>query len=313
MNSLSTFIRYYLLIGISLIILFSSTVYKGAEPLKTTYVEFPKIDTKPTVDSQKTTNTASVEHSDIELEVANVEMKTYVFNAEKNNNTANFKQADFWTTLHSVESKQGKLLYRPSNKNKNCDSTSSPCGHHQLSLQALKDISCTTKQCKRDREDFQKSLAMSKQLQALNDKRLKKAGYTNLPEYQKYLIHQQGASGLKRIIASSKGNKLLSKKLKRNMAGNSPYSYRTLRKMGSKLAAKKFLQYWEKKWQKEKALIGGAQYKPEIIVAENSTKIKPSTKLGKKSATINVTKEDPTIIVPLFNEHELQIALNIKI
>ena len=69
---------------------------------------------------------------------------------------------NFWTTLHSVESKQGRLLYRPSNKSRHCKTTSSPCGHHQLSLLALKDISCTTKQCMNDRENFEKSLAMSK-------------------------------------------------------------------------------------------------------------------------------------------------------
>ena len=296
----------------SLIIPFASTIYKDADDktLKISYVESPIFDIKPPVDSNELIKPASIEYADIESEIANVEAKTYLFNTEQDETSIVFEKPDFWTTLYSVESKQGKLLYRPSNKSRNCDTTSAPCGHHQLSLQALKDISCTTTQCKRDREDYQKSLAMSKKLQAINNKRLKKAGYTDLPEYQKYLIHQQGASGLKRIIASSKGSKLLSRNLKKNMAGNSPYSYRALRKMGSKLAAKKFLQHWEEKWQKEKVLIGNVQHKPEIVATIQSTNIKQSMKTVAKTSVI---KEDPTIIVPLFNDHELQIALNIKI
>ncbi|MCF6188931.1 MAG: hypothetical protein L3J51_00465 [Cocleimonas sp.] len=331
MNSFSTFIRYYILIGLSLIIPFASTIHKNVdnEILKITYVESPIFNIKPPVDSKKP---VGIEHTDIEFEVANIEAKSYLFNTAQDDATVIFKKPDFWTTLYSVETKQGKLLYRPSNKNRNCDTTSAPCGHHQLSLQALKDISCFTKQCKRDRENFQKSLAMSKQLQAINDKRLKKAGYTDLPEYQRYLIHQQGASGLKKIIASSKGSKLLSRNLKKNMAGNSPYSYRTLRKMGSKLAAKKFLQHWEEKWQKEKVLIGDVQGKLEsvatVVKPRNTMKlarvVKPVSKKSKtkarKKLDINTSmakitsfKEDSTIIVPLFNNYELQIALNIKI
>ncbi len=317
MNSFSTFIiRYYLLIGVSLIIPFASIIHKDTDNkiLKITYVELPIFDNKPPVDSKELIKPASVEYTDVEIEVANVEAKTYLFNTELDDINTVFRKPDFWTTLYSVESKQGKLLYRPSNKNRNCDTTSAPCGHHQLSLQALKDISCLTKQCKRDRENYQKSLAMSKQLQAINDKRLKKAGYTDLPEYQKYLIHQQGASGLKRIIASSKGSKLLSRNLKKNMAGNSPYSYRTLRKMGSKLAAKKFLKHWEKKWQKEKVLIGNVQHKPEVVATIQSTNTKPNIKLSTKTVVkTSVIKGNSTIKVPLFNDNELQIALNIKI
>ncbi len=307
MNSLSTFIRYYLLVGIFLLMPISSTVYKSTEALNTVQVKPPALNTQP----------MSAEYTDNEFEVATVEMNTYLFNTEQDDNSV-VRGADFWTTLHSIESKQGRLLYRPSNKKRNCDTTSSPCGHHQLSLQALVDIKCSSKQCKRDRENFQKSLSMSKKLQAINDKRLKKAGYSNLPEYQQYLIHQQGASGLKTIIASSKGNKLLSRNLRKNMAGNSPYSYRTLRKMGSKLAAKTFLQHWEIKWQKEKVIIGDIQGKTEVIVAMQSTNIKAKSELSipsvKQEVTKkSVTKEDSTIIVPLFNDYELQIALNIKI
>jgi len=187
-------------------------------------------------------------------------------------------EPDYWTTLYSVETKQGLLLYRPKNKVKNCTVTSSPCGHHQLSVQALKDIGCKTTQCKKDREDFEKSLVMSKQLQALNDKRLKKAGITNLPEYQQYLVHQQGASGLKKLIAAHRGQKKLSKRMKKNMANNSPFSYKKLRKLSSKQAANKFMQHWKQKWEDEKDLI----------------------KVSLKT-------------IPIFDEHELNIALNLNL
>lgn len=188
--------------------------------------------------------------------------------------------ADYWETLYSVESKQGLLLYRPSNKSKSCATAKGPCGHHQLTAQALRDIKCVKQQCKKDRENYKKSLAMSKKLDEINNKRMLKTGYKNLPEYQKYLIHQQGASGISTILAASDGKKLLSKRIKRNMANNSPYSYKSLRKMGSKLAAEQFMKYWQSKWDDEKKML---------------------------SLTQN------TSTPPLLTEYELQVALNIKL
>ncbi len=233
-------------------------------------------------------NSFSPEIKHFEISTLDIELEStsnFLFNAKEGKNlAASQKTPGYWKTLHSIESKQGKLLYRPRNKNKNCNNTSSPCGHHQLSVQALKDIKCKTKQCKKDRENFSKSLAMSKKLQNINERRLLKSGYKNLPEYQKYLIHQQGASGLKTILASSKGTKLLSRNLKRNMAGNSPYSYRTLRRMGSKLAAKKFLKHWESKWQSEKKLIIATQPKKQA-----KSLIDDETTLA--IATVDISKE----------------------
>ncbi len=162
---------------------------------------------------------------------------------------------EYWTIVHSIESKQGKRLFRPKNRAKNCTKTEGPCGHHQLNLQALKDIGCNSLQCRTDREDYKKSLAMSIKLHDLNHKRISKNGYQKLNEYQSYLIHQQGASGARIIFDASIGKKLISKKIRKNMANNSPFSSRQLQRMGSKLAANKFLQYWEKKWQKEINLI----------------------------------------------------------
>ncbi len=229
-----------------------------------------------------TLNTTDNQEIDIESEISYAQRITV-----PENNIPTHIEPDYWTTLHSIESKQGKLLYRPSNHRKNCKTTASPCGHHQLSLQALKDISCSSNICMNDRENFTKSLAMSKQLQTINTRRLVKAGYTDLPDYQKYLIHQQGAAGLKVILSVSQGNKVLSQQIQNNMARNSPFSYKKLKILGSKLAATKFLQHWEKKWQNEKSL----------VITSN---------------TPNKQTED-IVELPLFNAYELQIALNLKI
>ena len=142
-------------------------------------------------------------------------------------------------------------------------------------------------QCRKDRLNYKKSLELSKQLLALNEKRLKKNGLTNLQGYQKYLIHQQGATGIKHIIAATNGNKVLSKRTKKNMANNSPYSYKQYKQMGSKQAAKKFMKHWESKWIKEKRLILASAKK------SNNGFIKTSA-------------------VRTLNENDLQLALNTK-
>jgi len=281
MESLFTFIKIYMLFAIMFLIPATSSI--------------ASINSQVDIDE----NSHTISNSDFRLEASLVNKETdieteysyFQFTPKTDEEIAQIKP-DFWTTLHSIESKQGRLLYRPSNKSRNCKTTSSPCGHHQLSLQALKDISCVSKQCMNDRENFTKSLVMSKQLQIINDKRLKKAGYTNLPEYQKYLIHQQGATGLKIILAASQGEKLLSRNMKKNMAGNSPYSYKKLRNFGSKLAAKKFLKHWEEKWENEK----------DIVIAAN---------IPIKTVQIAI-KPAPELSLPLFNEYELQIALNLE-
>lgn len=173
------------------------------------------------------------------------------------NKKVTFKNAasNYWKTVYAVESRQGLLLYRPGNKSKNCNRTRGACGHHQLTVDALKDIGCKSAQCKIDREDYSKSLKMSKKLLKLNEKRLLANGYGKLPEYQRYLIHQQGAAGIKAIIKASRGTRILSNKIKRNMANNSPYSYRKLKNMGSKDAANLFMRFWKNKWEKEKRLV----------------------------------------------------------
>ena len=208
----------------------------------------------------------------------------------KNTTNTNIINVDYWQTVYSIESKQGKLLYRPRNKSRSCAFTTSPCGHHQLTVQALKDIGCTSIQCRKDRLNFAKSLEMSKKLLALNEKRLKKSGYTKLDDYQRYLIHQQGASGIKTILAATKGEKLLNKSIKKNMANNSPYSYKQLKRMGSKLAAKKFMLHWQQKWEKEKRLVAGIS---SIQTALNDVEINP-------------------LVIPTLSDNEIQLALNYK-
>ena len=303
MKSFSTFIKYYSIICASLLIPLTSLTQVPSVAL----IDFDENTYSASNFDFKFQNSPSLSVTqknitDNDTEKATMDRRYFYFPDKSNDESyATFTTTDFWTTLHSIESKQGRLLYRPSNKSRNCHTTSSPCGHHQLSLQALKDISCTSQQCKSDREDYEKSLAMSKQLEAINNKRLKKAGFIDLPEYQQYLIHQQGATGFKIILGASQGTKLLSRNMKKNMAGNSPYSYRKLRRFGSKLAAEKFLKHWEQKWQNEKKLIIAYQGK---LLASNDA--------GGKNSTSVLTTDNATEL-PLFNDHQLQIALNIKI
>jgi len=174
----------------------------------------------------------------------------------------------YWEIVHSIESKQGEMLYRPRNKERSCVKTSAPCGHYQISAQALKDIGCTSAQCKMDRENLETSLTMSKKLENKNLQRLMKKGYSHLPDYQKYLIHQQGATGIAHILDAQKSHYELSNKLLKNMANNSSYSYQRLKYMGSKLAAQHFLSYWENKWNSEIDMIFDKQLKQQMAIRE---------------------------------------------
>jgi hypothetical protein len=163
--------------------------------------------------------------------------------------TRKTQKKPYWDTVYALESSAGKRLYRPSNKSRSCKWTNTPCGHHQLSIVALKDIGCTSLKCRSARADYKKSLAMSKKLEKINAKRLKKFGFDNLPDYQKYLVHQQGSAGIKIILKALKGKKTLSKNMLKMMANNSPYSYKHLRRQGSRGAARKFLRFWKEKWK----------------------------------------------------------------
>ena len=202
--------------------------------------------------------------------------KLVVLDLPKSNNISSHANEDrivlispkYWEIVHSIESKQGEMLYRPRNKEKSCVKTSSPCGHYQISAQALEDIGCTSAQCKMDRENPETSLTMSKKLEQKNLQRLAKKGYSHLPDYQKYLIHQQGATGIALILDAQEGRYELGKKLLKNMANNSSYSYKRLKNMGSKLAAHQFLSYWGNKWSSEIDLIFAKQLKQQMAIRE---------------------------------------------
>jgi len=174
----------------------------------------------------------------------------------------------YWDIVHSIESKQGKRLYRPRNEEKSCENTNAPCGHFQISAQALKDIGCNTNQCKIDRKNLKQSLSMSKALEKINLGRLANKGYSHLPDFQKYLIHQQGASGIQMILDANAGKATLDKRSIKNMANNSSFSYKSLKNYGSQIAANKFLNYWERKWEAEIELIFANQYKEQLAIRE---------------------------------------------
>ncbi len=166
----------------------------------------------------------------------------------KTDNKKTDTKTTYWNKLHFIESSSGKKLYRKRNKARSCKWTTNPCGHHQLSVKALKDIGCTSLKCRSSRENYKNSLSMSKKLADINAKRMQKKGYKTLPDYQRYLVHQQGAYGLGKILDASKGKKSLSKKTLRYMANNSPFSYKILKRSGSRGAARKFLSFWKEKW-----------------------------------------------------------------
>ena len=94
---------------------------------------------------------------------------------------------------------------------------------------------------------YSEALRQAKAYKAITDR----YGCKYLKGYQSYLAHNQGCSGIKKIIASSVDKKrhVLPHKIIRNMANNSPYSYKALNKSGG---ASKFLKHWDIKWRNTK-------------------------------------------------------------
>ena len=223
-----------------------------------------KVAKKSTTSTPKIIKTVSIEHTEIQKKIIahhikctdekqSVVIKEIKVTKEKpsiasNSKTNKESKTTYWSKLHFIESSAGKKLYRKRNKARSCKWTTTPCGHHQLSVTALKDIGCTSLKCRLARENYKKSLAMSQKLAKINAVRMQKKGYKTLPDYQRYLVHQQGAYGLGKILDAKKGKKNLSKKTLLYMANNSPFSYKTLRRAGSKGAARKFLSFWKEKW-----------------------------------------------------------------
>ena len=157
---------------------------------------------------------------------------------------------NYWAIVHEIESKSGANLIRKVDRAKgttNCRYSSSPIGHFQLSKDALKDIGQWNKSGRAKRCNYSASLEQAKAYKVITDG----YGCSHLKGYQSYLIHQEGCSGIKKIIKAKNVRKYkLPKQIIRNMANNSPYSIKTLRKTGG---AKKFLKYWERKWDETRA------------------------------------------------------------
>jgi hypothetical protein len=147
----------------------------------------------------------------------------------------------FWDKMHQIESLGGMLKYQGDDKD--CKTTRRYCGHFQIGYEALKDINCTSAQCKADRDDYDKSLAMAKQI-------LKKklARFEVAENWLKYTLYQQGANGLKEVHRAAKGQVKLSKAALKRLARNSMYTVRELKMLGSKKAAKSYLNEWKKRW-----------------------------------------------------------------
>lgn len=202
------------------------------------------------ISSKKTVNTNKQANAEISSsnKSSSEDNKTAKLTKKKVKPSDKKQKKTYWDTVYALESSAGKRLYRPSNKSRSCKWTRTPCGHHQLSIIALKDIGCTSLKCRSARSDYKKSLKMSQKLEKLNAKRLKKFGFNHLPDYQKYLVHQQGSTGIGIILKALKGKKKLSKNMLKMMANNSPYSYKHLRRQGSRGAARKFLRFWKNKW-----------------------------------------------------------------
>ena len=148
----------------------------------------------------------------------------------------------FWERIHFIESASGRIRYQ--GKDKNCLTTKRFCGHFQIGYQALKDISCTTNKCLKDRDDYKQSLVMAKKIL---DKKMQR--YKVESDWLKYAMYQQGASGIKSLILASKGKKKLSKIAMKRIARNTIYSMKDLRVMGSRKAAISYLNQWRVKWE----------------------------------------------------------------
>ena len=161
------------------------------------------------------------------------------------------KKIDFWKTIYNIESRLGKNKFqydkKLGKKPINCRITALPCGHYQINKRALVDIKCTTKQCMIDRNNHFKSLKMARKILSI---KLKRFNVKN--DWLKYAIYQQGASGIRNIVMASRGKKILSNKIKINIAKNiNGLSIKKAKSMTSKKIAKLYLNSWKKLWYKK--------------------------------------------------------------
>jgi hypothetical protein len=158
----------------------------------------------------------------------------------------------FWSTLKNIESAGGKNRYRPQNKTQSCAGRTEACGVHQLTKVALQDIPmCKGKlnQCMRDRDNYQKSQVMANAYL----KRLIEDYNCHFDiGWKDYLCWNMGSDGAKKIFKAAEGKSILPRSILKNMANNSPWSFKTLNSWGSKYAATKFLEYRRQVWNKKR-------------------------------------------------------------
>lgn len=158
---------------------------------------------------------------------------------------------NYWDKVYAIESSSGKQLFIPSDKRKNittCRWTKNACGFFMITNIAIRDIKiCKGKvnQCMVDRLDYDKSLIMAKAYQ----KRLVELGCNYADDWLRYSCFNQGATGIKYAIASSRYGKTLPKKIRVNFIRNiSGISKTKARKMSSKQLAKLYLNHWKKRF-----------------------------------------------------------------
>ena len=184
-------------------------------------------------------------------EVKTTYIKSEPVIVEKTNYIKVKTSEQYWATLLNIESGGGKNRYRPKNKSYNCKTTKGACGHHQLTEIALADIKmCKGKlsQCKANRDNYQTSQIMAN---AYDKKLTVSYGCHFNGGWVRYVCWQQGPSAMK-IFKASQGKTKLSNGILRNIANNSPYSYKKLKRWGSEKSAIKFLNYLALKWDKKR-------------------------------------------------------------
>lgn len=162
------------------------------------------------------------------------------------------RKINFYERLYAIESNSGKDLFIPyldKKGIKNCKKTTKACGHHQLTLGAIKDIPMCKKRvrwCMKKRLDFKVSYRMAKQYVNL----LNRYGCKH-DDWLMYASYQQGCSGINTAIKASRGKTSLSRAHRLRIARNLPtLSRKKALRLSSKIVAKKYLNFWSKKWKK---------------------------------------------------------------
>ena len=140
--------------------------------------------------------------------------------------------------IHSIESTNGTNLYRPGDTS--CASTTKPCGHHQLSVQALKQVGYGHENYWLLRTSLQWSQQRAQEYIDWLSKHYSLSTITQL-----YLAYNQGGGGIRTVINVSKGIGRLGA-TRSNILGNIPSSkMKVWSTYSDRRLANAFLQHWE--------------------------------------------------------------------